>query len=92
MNWLNNSGMEVMVWPPQSADLNTIEHIWHHVKQRLDAYDSPPSSIAQLWERVQVEWEKIPAEVCQNLLENMPRRVQAVLKANGLVQSTRDTN
>jgi hypothetical protein len=30
-----------------------------------------------------MEWEKIPKEVCQNLIESMPRRVAAVLRAKG---------
>jgi hypothetical protein len=37
----------------------------------------------ELWERVEVEWNKIDTEVCQNLIENMPRRVAGVLKAKG---------
>jgi hypothetical protein len=83
MKWLEDSGMEIMVWPPQSADLNPIEHLWHHLKARLGEYETPSSSIAELWERVQIEWDKIPASVCQNLIESMPRRVEAVLKAKG---------
>jgi hypothetical protein len=34
-------------------------------------------------QRTQEEWNKIPAEVCQGLIESMPRRVEAVLKAKG---------
>ena len=37
----------------------------------------------ELWERVEAEWDKIPPKVCQNLIESMPRRVEAVLKAKG---------
>ena len=44
---------------------------------------TPPNGIHELWERVQVEWERIPVEECQKLIESMPRRVQAVLKAKG---------
>ena len=33
--------------------------------------------------RLQVEWDGIEAEVCQNLIESMPRRVEAVYKAKG---------
>jgi hypothetical protein len=36
-----------------------------------------------LWERVEKEWNKIDVEVCQNLIESMPRRIAAVLKAKG---------
>jgi len=83
MNWLEDSGMEVMVWPSQSADLNPIEHLCNHLKRKLGEYEIPPKSIQELWERVQMEWNDIPASVCQNLIESMPRRVEAVLKAKG---------
>ena len=72
-----------MVWPPQSADLNLIEHLWHHLKTRLGDYERPASGTAEFWERVQKEWEAIAASVCQNLIASMPRRVQAVLQAKG---------
>jgi transposase len=82
-NWFKDNGFVVMVWPPQSADLNPIEHLWHYLKKRLGEYEVAPKSIHELWERVQTEWEKIPASTCQNLIESMPRRVEAVLKAKG---------
>ena len=75
--------MEVLVWPAQSPDLNPIEHLWEYLKRRLAEYETPPKGILELWERVQAEWEKIEASVCQGLVESMPRRVEAVLKAKG---------
>ena len=77
-----NHDLEVMIWPPQSADLNPIEHLWTHLKARLCEYETPASWIAELWKQVQTEWEAIPASVCQNLIKGMPSRVEAVLKAN----------
>ena len=38
---------------------------------------------AELWERVEVEWNKITPEECQNLIESLPRRLEAVYKAKG---------
>ena len=52
-----------MVWSPQSADLDPIENLWHHLKTRLGDYERPASGIAELWERVQKEWEAITASV-----------------------------
>ena len=81
--WLDEQEFRTMVWPAQSPDLNPIEHTWGYLKRRLAEYEHPPSGMEELWDRIQVEWEKIPAEECQKLIESMPRRVQAVLKAKG---------
>ena len=81
--WFENHNIKVLPWPAQSPDLNPIEHLWDHLKRRLGEYDVEPKGILELWERIEKEWDKIPASVCQNLIESMPRRVQAVLKAKG---------
>lgn len=49
----------------------------------LAAYQDLPNGLFQLWERVVVEWGKIAEEECQKLIESMPRRVAAVIKAKG---------
>ena len=80
-NWFHSNSFHVLQWPAQSLDLNPIEHLWHHLKRKLGGYEKEPGGIMELWERIQVEWEKIQPEVCQNLIESMPRRVAAVIKA-----------
>jgi transposase len=82
-SWLEDNGFTVMKWPAQSPDLNPIEHLWSHMKRKLCEYEEVPKGIQELWERVEAEWDAIPAEVCQNLIESMPRRVEAVYKAKG---------
>src|SRR6266581_2528230 len=82
-NWFNNHCIEVMQWPSQSPDLNPIEHLWNHVKRKLGEYEEPASSVQELWDRFQEEWDRIEPSVCQNLIESMPRRIEAVLKAKG---------
>ena len=71
--WFQDNNLQVLQWPAQSPDLNPIEHLWEHLKKRLGDYERPPGGILELWDRVQVEWERIPVEVCQNLIESMPR-------------------
>jgi hypothetical protein len=53
------------------------------LKKALKKYPKPPKGVHELWDRVVEEWNKIPPETCQNLIENMPRRIQAVIKAKG---------
>ena len=81
--WFKDNDINVLKWPAQSPDLNPIEHLWSHLKRQLSAYEAPAAGIHELWEWVQVEWEKIPPRVCVELIESMPRRVQAVIKAKG---------
>ena len=81
--WFKDHNFKVLPWPAQSPDLNPIEHLWDHLKRKLGEYDKAPGGILELWERVQAEWDKIEPNVCQNLIESMPRRVAAVVKAKG---------
>ena len=53
--------IETLEWPAQSQDLNTIENLWSHLKRRLAAYYSAPTSIHALWERLGKEWNNIPS-------------------------------
>ena len=75
--------VQVLDWPAQSPDLNTIEHLWEHLKHQLQQYDTPPKGVHKLWDRVVEEWNEIPPEVCQRLIESMPRRIEAVIRVNG---------
>ena len=63
-NWFKNHQFKVLLWPAQSPDLNPIEHLWDHLKTKLEQYERAPGGILELWERVQVEWDKIEPEVC----------------------------
>jgi len=81
--WLNKRKFDTLEWPAQSPDLNPIEHLWAHIKKQLNKYDTAPKGILDLWERVQDQWNTIDASVCANLIDSMPRRVAAVIKAKG---------
>ena len=81
--WFQDNQIKVLEWPPQSPDLNPIEHLWQYLKVRLANHQEEPKSIHELWERVEAEWNAIPVEVCLNLIESMPRRVGEVIRAKG---------
>jgi transposase len=81
--WLEEQDFQTMDWPAQSPDLNPIEHLWSHLKRRLGEYQVPPSGMLELWGRVEMEWDRIPPSVCQELIKSMPKRIMAVIKAKG---------
>jgi transposase len=81
--WFEDNDINVLDWDPQSPDINPIEHLWQHIKQQLGEYSTMPKGVWEIWERVAEVWNEIPPEVCQNLIESMPRRLEAVIKAKG---------
>ena len=44
-------------------------------------YKTPPKGVHELWDRVSEEWTIISSEICQNLTESMPRRIERALRA-----------
>jgi len=82
-NWMEENNITLLDWPAQSPDLNPIEHLWHHIKLQLCKYEAPAKGVWEIWERVAEVWNDIEPEVCQGLIESMPRRLEAVIKAKG---------
>lgn len=82
-NWFQDHHIDVLKWPAQSPDLNPIEHLWEHLKRKLNSYNDWPSSIHELERRIEVEWNGIGPEVCRKLVCTMPERIEAVIRAKG---------
>lgn len=81
--WLDEFGVEELDWPAQSPDLNPTEHLWDELERRLRARPSSPTSVSDLTNALLDEWGKIPTDTLQNLVESLPRRVEAVIAAKG---------
>lgn len=79
--WFRNNKINCLKWPAQSPDCNPIENLWQIVKARLAP--ARPSNKQELWEAVKAAWESIPVNVCQKLVNSMPKRCRAVLKNRG---------
>ncbi len=73
----------LLKWPPQSPDLNPIEHLWDVVEREIRIMDVQPANLQQLRDAIMSIWTKISEECFQNLVESMPHRIKAVLKAKG---------
>ncbi|KAK4513350.1 uncharacterized protein ATC70_005344 [Mucor velutinosus] len=84
--WFTENGFnldEIMDWPPQSPDLNPIEHVWHLLKLRLNKYPTRPSTKEELERRINIQWYKITKKECQKYIDSMPARIKAVTKSKG---------
>lgn len=80
-NWLAANVDSVLEWPPQSPDLNPIEHLWEVLDKKIRK--TTISNIAELKTVIQNEWNKISADETSKLVNSMPKRLQAVRKAKG---------
>jgi len=80
--WLVKNHVATLPWPSHSPDLNPIEQLWAVLKRRVNARLTP-ATVDQLWERLEREWWAIDPAQCRRLVESMPRRIEAVIKARG---------
>ncbi len=69
--------------PPQSPDLNPIEHLWDVEEWKIRIMDVQLTNLQQLCNAIMSIWTKISEECFQDLVESMPRIIKAVLKAKG---------
>lgn len=81
--WLRDSGIEVMEWPPQSPDLNPIENLWHILGLKRHELQVRPTNTNQLWDVCKGAWNLITPEECARIVGTMPARMEAVIKARG---------
>lgn len=79
--WLNKNKVKVLEWVAQSPDLNPIEHLWAILK--IKVREQNPTNLSDLKRIITEEWNKINPKHFQNLVESMPKRCQAVIRAKG---------
>jgi len=88
---LQENNIPVMKWPSRSPDLNPIENLWLELKKCFylkwkETYTTPSSS-SNSYDRYSIMikecWLEIEGEFLKNLVESMPRRCAAVIKAKG---------
>ncbi|GBM19761.1 hypothetical protein AVEN_274834-1, partial [Araneus ventricosus] len=73
----------LMSWPPNSPDLNPMEHIWDVMERQLIAQTPPCPNISTLRDRFLDIWCNLSLVIYQKVVASMPRRVASVLKAKG---------
>ena len=82
IQWMQSKSLKRMeVWPPQSPNLNLIEHVLDMLETKLESYK--PKNLTELEERIKDEWSKISAVDIQQLISSMLRRIAAVIKVKG---------
>ena len=80
----DNKDIELLLWPPQSADMNPIENLWDLLMQEAGKLPMATSR-EQLKTRIIQAWDNLGerTEVLQSLCDSMPRRIQRLREAGG---------
>ena len=79
-NYLKKEKFSLLLWPPQSPDLNLIENVWSMMKMKLKYSYSNEQELHRELVRV---WSYIEVSGIQKLYSSMRSRLEAVIKAKG---------
>ena len=73
------NGINLLKWPPQSPDLNPIEHLWDELNRRIP--QQRRRSLQDFRNAIIEIWSKIRPEVTSKLVKSLPNRHLKILKA-----------
>ncbi|KAK3570575.1 hypothetical protein QTP86_022521 [Hemibagrus guttatus] len=70
----HNTQFEVLTPPPNSPDLNPIQHLWDVLDKQVPSMEAPPHNLQNLKDLLLTSWSQIPQNTFRDLVESMPRR------------------
>ncbi|PZC79222.1 hypothetical protein B5X24_HaOG216710 [Helicoverpa armigera] len=73
--YLRDVNITVMDWPARSPDMNPIEHMWDELKRRVRARQPVAQTMQELKTAIEEEWEMIPQNFIERLINSMPNRM-----------------
>ncbi|GFX17128.1 transposable element Tc1 transposase [Trichonephila clavipes] len=80
---LDSEGIQRLVWPARSPDLNPIENIWDALGRQVAGRNYPPTNKNTLIRALTEEWDKLPQQLLDNVVQSMTRRVECCITLHG---------
>ncbi|GFW69952.1 HTH_Tnp_Tc3_2 domain-containing protein [Trichonephila clavipes] len=80
---LDSEGIQRLVWPARSPDLNPIENVWDALGRQVAGRNYPPTSKNTLIRTLTEEWDKLPQQLLDNVVQSMVRRVECCITLHG---------
>ncbi|GFX43521.1 uncharacterized protein TNCV_4875411 [Trichonephila clavipes] len=82
-NCLDNEGFQRLVWSARSPDLNPIENVWDALGRQVASRNYPPTNKNTLIRALTEEWDKLPQQLLDNVVQSMVRRVECCITLHG---------
>ncbi|GFX07547.1 transposable element Tc1 transposase [Trichonephila clavipes] len=80
---LDSEGIQRLVWPARSPDLNPIENVWDAWGRQVAGLNYPPTNKNTLIRALTEEWDKLPQQLLDNVVQSMVRRVECCITLHG---------
>ncbi|GFV59333.1 transposable element Tcb1 transposase [Trichonephila clavipes] len=80
---LDSKGIQRLVWPARSPDLNPIENVWDALWRQVAGRNFPPTNKNTLIRALTEEWDKLPQQLPDNVVQSMVRRVECCITLHG---------
>ncbi|GFV43197.1 transposable element Tcb2 transposase [Trichonephila clavipes] len=70
---VDSEGIQRLVWPARSPDLNPIENVWDALGRQVAGRNYPPTNKNTLIRALTEEWDKLPQQLLDNVVQSRPR-------------------
>ncbi|GFU10413.1 transposable element Tcb1 transposase [Trichonephila clavipes] len=80
---LDSEGIQRLVWPARSPDLNPIENVLDALGRQVAGRNYPPTNKNTLIRALTEEWDKLPQQLLDNVVQSMVRRVECCITLHG---------
>ncbi|GFX20865.1 transposable element Tcb1 transposase [Trichonephila clavipes] len=80
---LDSEGIQRLVWPARSPDLNPIENVWDALGRQVAGRNYPPTNKNTLIRVLTEKWDKLPQQLLDNVVQSMVRRVECCIPLHG---------
>ncbi|GFV82729.1 transposable element Tcb2 transposase [Trichonephila clavipes] len=80
---LDSESIQRLVWPARSPDLNPIEKVWDALGRQVAGRNYPPTNKNTLIRALTEEWDKLPQQLLDNVVQSMVRRVECCITLHG---------
>ncbi|GFY26810.1 transposable element Tcb1 transposase [Trichonephila clavipes] len=80
---LDSEGIQRLVWTARSPDLNAIKNVWDALGRQVAGRKYPPTNKNTLIRALTEEWDKLPQQLLDNVVQSMVRRVECCITLHG---------